>query len=298
MLSINGNGIKIKSGGDSSNECHWVKVRENQMFVASNFTIEGFNSAVENIGGYCILNNMIFDKNKINYFIERDWGGAVLNSGTVICYNCTFKNNVANNGGAIFNQGLVSLNNVVFKDNNAFNKGDDVLNADEGIVLVGDVKINGTSGPVQYVKSISKLSVTIITIVSYIGSGLIGFAAGFITANPVIGAIVGGVVGLGLGAYATVVINSNKYDVNFNRLKMALTCIVGSVVSGVLAGIEGGFAGQPYKTAFFKSKPGVVRFRNGDMAWEMANSPTIPIDNIIDRPSDYCHYELLSFTHD
>ena len=291
VFNINGNGLKIISGGDSSDEYHWADLNSDCIFAASNFIIEGFNSAVKNIGGYCILNNITFNKNKVDYKFEIDWGGAILNAGTVVCNNCTFKNNAASNGGAIFNQGIISINNATFKNNEAENKGDNVLNADNGIVLLDNIQINGSSGPIKYVKSISKKAATGYTVLSIVGSAFIGLFVGAMTGNPFLGAAAGAAAGLGLGTLTAYKIISRTYDINYNRLKTALICIGGSVVAGVLAGIAGGYFGQYAEATLQEIEnaedmpfEGVFRSRgDGEIVWRAYDYPQINIDNIIDE---------------
>ena len=280
ILNINGNGLKIISGGDSSDEYHWVNVNSNCIFAASNFTIEGFNSAVKNVGGYCILNNITFNKNKVDYDFEIDWGGAILNAGTVVCNNCTFKNNEAANGGAIFNQGIISINNATFKNNKADDHGDNVLNADKGIVLVDNIQINGSSGPVKYVKSISKNTRTWLTVICIVGSALTGFAVGIMTASPLVGAAAGALVGASLGTATAYKIITSTYDINFNRMKTALICIGGSVLAGTLGGIAGGYLGQYIQTTVQTIQNAANM--NNEMAWMDYDSPRRVIDYTVD----------------
>ena len=300
VFNINGNGLKIISSGDSSDEYHWVDVSPDCIFAASNFTIEGFNSAVKNLGGYCILNNITFNKNKVDYKIKIDWGGAILNAGTVICKNCTFKNNAASNGGAIFNQGILSLNNATFKNNKADDHGDNVLNADNGIVLLDNIQINGSSGPIKYIKSMSEEKRTWLTVICICGSAILGFAAGVLTASPLIGATVGAVVGATLGTVTAYEIISKTYDINCNRLKIALICIGGSILAGTLAGITGGYVGQHINALAQAAEDandmpfeGVYRSRHGgEIAWKAYDYPQQSIDLILEDDT----YLGLTFT--
>ncbi|WP_296888098.1 hypothetical protein [uncultured Methanobrevibacter sp.] len=54
--------------------------------------IEGFNVGIEN-KGTCILNNVVFNKNKMIYILDSGYGGGILNYGLCICNNCSFTHN-------------------------------------------------------------------------------------------------------------------------------------------------------------------------------------------------------------
>ena len=91
---INGNNATIHSTSSSSDENKWIVNHDNnRTFFISNLTIDGFNTAVENLNGSCVFNNVLFKNNKKDYFFQRDDGGAIVNAGLVICNNCTFINN-------------------------------------------------------------------------------------------------------------------------------------------------------------------------------------------------------------
>ena len=85
---------------------------------------------------------------------------------------------------------------------------------------------------------------TLWAMLSVATSFVVGAVAGFFTANPIIGVVVGAAIGVALGSVAAGYIISEHYDVNFNRLKTALILIVGSAV----AGAAGGFMGQEIGT--------------------------------------------------
>ena len=46
-----------------------------------NLTVEGFNTAIDNRDGYCVLNNVALNNNRMDYIIDRDDGAAILNGG-------------------------------------------------------------------------------------------------------------------------------------------------------------------------------------------------------------------------
>ena len=236
---INGNNATIHSTSSSSDENKWIINHDNnRTFFISNLTIEGFNTAVENLNGSCVFNNVIFKNNKKNYFFQRDDGGAIINAGLVICNNCTFINNYAKNGGAVFNQGMLILENTTFKDNKGYHKGNDVLNVDQGIVIVNNRMISGSEGNITYVKSISTAVSSIVVSLAVIGTVAIAAAATIITgglAGLAVGA--GAAVGAGviLGGIAAGIITSNQYNLQFNRITTTIEIISTCVAVGLIA---------------------------------------------------------------
>ena len=57
----------------------------------------------------------------MDYWFDRDWGAAILNTGVCICNKCYFGQNYAKNGGAIFNQGYLVLDIVFYENNITYN---------------------------------------------------------------------------------------------------------------------------------------------------------------------------------
>ena len=244
VVNINGAGSTIKTDSGNRDEEMWATIDENCIFSASNLIIRGFNTAVENMGGTCIFNNVHFDDNHMKYIIDRYWGAAILNAGECICTNCIFTDNHCKNGGAIFTQGSLALNNCTFEGNEAYGDGDNVLNADKGKVYVDGNEIQGSQGCVEYVKSISDTWSTIVGISGLILSAGLGILAGMATGNPLIGVGVGVTLGACIGTICSVIIVSGTYDVHLNR---ALTCallIGGCALAGGLGGAMGGFIAE------------------------------------------------------
>ncbi len=244
VININGHGSKIYIANNLKDEYKWATIKPNSVFCVRNLTLQGFNTAIEILGGSLILDNVILDGNKLKYAINRDWGGAILNAGYCLCKNCTFSNNYAKNGGAIFNQGLLELNDCIFSNNNAYGNGNDVLTADEAVVNVDGSRIECSQGPIQTAKSLSEFERIVLKSFTYLSSFAIGFIAGFISANPVIGMAIGATIGAGLGALSAGVIIANTYDINFNRFSTALELITVSMSAGMLGGAIGGNLGR------------------------------------------------------
>ena len=239
VVNINGHGSTIKTSSGDRDEHKWATINGGCIFCASDLTIQGFNTAVENLGGIGIFNNVHFHKNHMDYWIERDWGAAILNTGMTICTNCSFTNNKCGNGGAIFTQGSLALNNCTFNGNEAYSNGDNVLNADKGEAYVDGVKIVGSEGCVKYVKSISTVWATIIGVVGMTASALLGVIVGLSTCNPLIGFAAGAGVGALIGLQCSAIIVSNNYNYNLNRLAVCITLIAGCALVGGLGGVIG-----------------------------------------------------------
>ena len=223
IVNINGHNSTIKGSFKNRNEDNWAKINQ-KIFSASNLVIEGFNSAVDNNAGNCIFNNVTFKDNKMDYWLQRDWGGAILNTGSVICNNCSFMGNYAKNGGAIFSQGIFITNNCTFLDNKAYGKGNDICVGDGGILIMDNKNITASNctGGICFAKSLTGIERGIVISASIGGSFIVGFTVGFFTANPLIGAVAGGACGALIGSLASSYIISKTYDANYNRLKSVL----------------------------------------------------------------------------
>ena len=240
-IVIMGNGSTVYGGAENDrDEKKWVQIDDGCTFMAYDLTVKNFNTAVECLAGQCYFNNVHFDSNRMNYYVDRDWGAAILNTGAVVCENCSFTNNYAKNGGAIFNQGFLSLTNSTFKGNTAYGKGDNVCVGDDGIVQVDGKNITSDIGCVYFAQSISVTDITLMTVVMGIGAFASGFLTTVITCNPAVGMAVGAVIGGALGLFTASQIIESSYDVNFNRV---LTCM-GFVALGAVLGALGGYVGS------------------------------------------------------
>ena len=245
IISINGNGSKISVSTDDSDECKWVHIKDTKcQFIVSDLTIEGFNMAVENLGGICIFNNVLFNHNRMDYWFVQDYGASICNTGTCICNNCTFTNNYCKNGGAIFSQGYLEVNNCTFKNNKAYGHGNNICNADKGTVKVDGIKINGTQGLVYHAKSLSKKEITVLSVLTTCFAGAIGFTVGTLCGSPVLGLVVGGLAGAAVGACAAAYICSQIYDLNFDRTTLCAVLIVSCTLAGAAGGAFGGYLTQ------------------------------------------------------
>ena len=265
-VNLAGNGSTIKTVSKDRDENTWLKLDKDIVFSASNLTVTGFNTAVESLNGTCIFSHINFIDNHKDYVIDRDWGAAILNLGIALCYNCLFKNNKAHHGGAIFNQGYMNLENCSFVNNHAEKYGDDICVSDGGELTT--VSESGNLSPENYiaatglnsiapakggdikidiVESISDADITLREVVCVAGSFVAGFLVGVFTANPVLGAIVGGSIGAIAGTTATAYVFTHNYDYRFDRLKPALILIGGSIAVGIIGGIAGGLLGSSIK---------------------------------------------------
>lgn len=257
-ITIMGNGSTIRGGAGDRDEKKWVVIDDNEVqFITNDLTISGFNTAVECLKGTCYFNNVNFNGNRMDYWIDRDWGAAILNTGVIICNNCSFTNNYAKYGGAVFNQGYLALNNCTFKGNTAYgDKGDNVCVGDGGVVKINNENVTKSNTIVYFAESISTSTATWMTVVSVVGSFAIGFLAGVITANPIAGIAIGFAVGAAIGTFTAAEIISSNYDINYNRLTTCLFVIGGSAAAGALGGLVGYWAVAP-ATAAQSTTPGV-----------------------------------------
>ena len=280
IINVEGNGSTIQAVTGSRDEFRWAITAEGYIFTASNIQVEGFNQAILN-HGTCILKNVKLHNNRMDYWFERDWGAAILNTGYVLCTNCSFTNNYAKNGGAIFNQGILELNNVIFENNEAYGEGNDVCVGDGGIVridgrdisletsknieLMADINNNDENASVimPYVYFAESMSVGTSALISGFGialAAIAGLVAGSLTCNPVVGVAVGLAVGALVGGATAGIIISQHYDVNYNRMKTALTLTIEGAMGGAIAG--GVSAYMNSLIDFYRN--GLVHFENTD----------------------------------
>lgn len=240
---INGNNSVINGNSKKRNSHKWADIDEGYVLTASDITIKRFNNAFVNDLGICILNHVLVTKNKMKYLVDRDWGAGLLNAGWSICTDCNFTDNYCSHGGAIFNQGVLTLNNCSFKGNDAYRKGNTVLNVDDAEVYLDGVQINGSSGPIKHISSISSGLEKFLKSFAVIGSFILGGAAGAAT-NPAAGALIGAGVGVVVGGLTSWYITSHHYDIHYNRLKATLILTGMCAVAGAAGGLIGGYAAQ------------------------------------------------------
>ena len=198
-LYIDGCGSVIRGSFKDRDEDKWVTLECGNKFYAYNITLEGFNTAVENMGGACVFTNVTFHKNKMDYITERDWGAAILNIGHVTCIDCTFIENYAKHGGAIFNQGFLEIVDCLFCNNTAYGQGPDICVGDGGEVIYDGENINETGqiGEVHFAKGKSAVAKAINGVFLTVGQ-VVGSIVGSIIGMPYLGGFIGLVVGADL----------------------------------------------------------------------------------------------------
>ena len=233
IIDGHGSRIKVSSGKRDENKFACVE-KNNTVFMVSNLVIEGFNCAIENLGGTCFLENLTITGNMMDYITDPDYGAGVRNAGTCVCTNCTFSNNYCKYGAAIFSQGLLVVNNCTFKNNTAYGKGDDICNNDAVVILDG-VEINGTEGIVEHVEGLDMGTVAILSFAAVMFTVVITSVLTAVSLNPFAGLAVGACIGFAVGSITSAIICSNIYDFTYNKLLTAI--IVIAVCTAVGAGL-------------------------------------------------------------
>ena len=236
---INGHGSTIRGTGDDSDEYNWALLSPGYTFIASDLTVWGYNTAVNNMGGNCIFNNVVFNYNRMDYYIKRDWGGAIINTGILICNKCSFTNNYAKNGGAIFNQGILDLENCTFSHNKAYGTGDDVCVGDGGKVKVNGENVTSSKGPIYITAGLSMSDVTISTILCIGSTIFLSILAGAASGGMLMAATIGFSIGSIISIVTAELVCNNVFDLNFDGTTYAALLIGGSIVAGITAGIIG-----------------------------------------------------------
>lgn len=243
-VNFMGNGATIDGDAESDDEYHWISLdSKSPEYIVNNLIIKKFNSAIVNNGGYCELNSVSLIENAMDYYFERDWGGAILNTGVLVCNNCSFIKNSAKNGGAIFNQGIIYINNSTFKDNYAYNEGDHICMGDGGKAVINGINSTAENqyGPVHFPEKLSLTDVNLIKIGGTVVSFIVGAAVGFGTCNPVLGLLVGGAVAAGIGVGSASYIVNKNFNLNYNRAYTFIEVVSMCVSAGMIGGMLGGW---------------------------------------------------------
>ena len=260
FIDINGNASTIKSSSDLRDEHTWLLMdHESGVVNIINLTITGFNTGIDNRGGHSLtLINTVLKDNKKDYKSDMDYGGGIINTGNIFCYNCTFHDNYAKYGGAIFNQGNLEIYNCTFTSNTAYKDvGNNILNAKQGNVTINGKPTlhnedNTNSSLVDYREGWGLRS-DLLTYASY----FVGLGVGFLIsafapglgyyAGLLISSLAGSFFGACIGGIGVSVFFSKSFDVTLNRQKIALTTIGTCAISGFVGGMIGGSIGQIYK---------------------------------------------------
>lgn len=112
---INGNGATIKlTENSASDDYHFAYIPNYGSLTLINMTLSGFNTAILNYGTFIAINCTFKDNIMHHKSRDGDYGGAIRNYGNVHCYNSLFKDNGANKGGAYY--GIGKSSNGVFSN--------------------------------------------------------------------------------------------------------------------------------------------------------------------------------------
>nr|WP_294998055.1 right-handed parallel beta-helix repeat-containing protein [uncultured Methanobrevibacter sp.] len=137
-LLLNGNGARVFVQNQKDNDdTQFLVTTSRSSVVINNLTIQGFNIAIENNGGLFILNSN-FVANKVDYAHKKDYGGSIVNQGSVTIYNTTFKDGYAKYGGAIYNKATVVVITGNFQNNKGYNSNSnvDIYNQEASVQII------------------------------------------------------------------------------------------------------------------------------------------------------------------
>jgi hypothetical protein len=212
LLLINGAGSRVfvqNPHDDDTTQFLTVASRGNVRI--NELTIEGFNIAIEN-SGKLLVTNSLFNFNKADYKFKADYGGAIVNKGSLTVANSTFTNNYAKYAGAIYSTGNAVILVSTFSNNKGYHesKNVDIYNKDGS---VDDIIISGPDHSyieqhpmASWKMDLIESGVLIATMIITANVGYSMAAAGFAYAGLVslfAGAGIGGALGTILGAVYT-----------------------------------------------------------------------------------------------
>lgn len=135
-LVIQGNGshVAIKNP-DASNEYHFLTVDKDISVDVKKLEISGFNTAIVNYGTLNVDQCFLHD-NKVDYWFQKDYGGAIMNHGDALLLNSKFTDNYAKLGGAVYStkDSYLTINTCDFDGNYAYSwlSDDDNVYTEEG----------------------------------------------------------------------------------------------------------------------------------------------------------------------
>ena len=240
LVMIKGNGSSISVDTYDDDKYKWADLNsETSILMVSDLTIKGFNMGIRNLGGACICTNVQFKDNRMDYWIEKDYGAGICNAGYCVCTNCTFSDNYCKHGAAIFNQGCLEIFNCTFNNNDAYGKGDNICNANDGIVEINGTQIKGSDGYVVYVEGLSAAERTGLSLLLTLSASALAWGVGSLVGSPVLGAILGGIVAGAVGSFGAYFICTSVYDLNFDAVGAFSMIVVGCVIAGMGAGAFG-----------------------------------------------------------
>jgi len=101
------------------------------------------SNGIVNLSGLTIANGRAFEGNYYN------WGGGIINFGTLSLENCTISSNSAFFGGGVANWdlGTLTLSNCVVSSNSAFEGGGGINNNGTLVIVVGSTISGNVLGP-------------------------------------------------------------------------------------------------------------------------------------------------------
>ncbi len=225
-LFLNGDNTTFKVvNPEDRNEFHFMYVGANSMVVTSSLIVSGFNTAIENYGVLCLFNTN-FTGNRLDYIVDTDKGGAIINYGFVMGQNSSFINNHAKYGGALYNEGYINLVNCSFLNNDGYGEGDDVYNFNKGTSDLTNVSCSVVSGEglniferIALHVGAGLLAVVAATAVGWIPGINVGVVA-------VVGSLVGGLI-IG-GSYAL----DGYLNHDVDSVEILIAAAVGAVIGG------------------------------------------------------------------
>lgn len=125
-LIINGSGSRIFVENPKNNdETRFLTTTIRSYVIINDLIIEGFNIPIQN-SGYLSISNTHFNNNKVDYTVKDDYGGAIVNEGTLKIFHSYFNGNYAKYGGAIYNRGNLMVLNSTFSKNTGYNSKSEV----------------------------------------------------------------------------------------------------------------------------------------------------------------------------
>lgn len=233
-LILNGNGAKIfvQNQKDNDDTQFIVTTTRSSVFI-NQLGIQGFNIAIENNGGLIILNSN-FVANKADYAHKKDYGGSIVNFGSLTIFNTTFKDGYAKYGGAIYNRGNAIVIISDFTNNIGYNSKSnvDIYNQEAAvqIVTIGKYPSVIDNFPMAAWKQ-DLIEAGIFAGITLISGGIsYGITAAGITAAHFINLAVGSVVG-GIGG----MINGFIYSVDHHDYSTFTKRLISGINDGISA---------------------------------------------------------------
>lgn len=232
QLILVGNGARIfVSSPKDNDDTQFLVTTRHSSVIMTGLTVEGYNIAINNGGALNILNSS-FINNRVDYIIQKDYGGAIFNDegATLTIFNSTFTGNYAKYGGAIYNKGISKAIISTFSNNTGYNSKSDVdiynHKASTTVVSVGNSLKMIDHFPMPAWKQ------WVIEGAIHLGITILASSCGFATASISLAHAINTLIGIGVGA-----IGGTIHGLIYSNDNQDYSTMLNKIIAGISVGM-------------------------------------------------------------